>query len=105
MALRGPFYTFWVTVPSMSADGVWEGCTIRRLCNANLESEEKVTKLAQWVNEIHNWGLGSWADGFVDDVKIVPRKNLGGRGVLSPTTDEIREALRDHGSKDNDADG
>ncbi len=78
MTLRGPFYNLWVTVPSMSADGVWEGCTMRKLCNANLGSEGKVMRLAQWVNEIHNWGLGSWADGFVDDVKIMLRKNSGG---------------------------
>lgn len=32
------------------------------------------------------------------------RKNLGGRRVVSLTTDEIKEALRDDGGKDKDAD-
>ncbi|MCJ1344524.1 hypothetical protein MMC31_002727 [Peltigera leucophlebia] len=75
MTLRGPSFTFWVTVPTMSADGTWKGCTMRKLFNANLRSEEKVMRFAQWVNEIHNWGLGPWADGFVDDVKTVMRKS------------------------------
>lgn len=84
MTLRGPFYTFWVTVPIMTPDGKsWNGCTMRELCNAKLGSEEKATRFAQWINEIHNWGLGSWADGFLDDVKIVLRKSLGARGVVS----------------------
>lgn len=44
------------------------------------------------------------ADGSVDDLKIVLRKNLGVRGVVSLTTDEIKEALRDDRGKDKDAD-
>ena len=91
ITLRGLFYTIWVTVPSMNADGEWKGCTMRKLCNANFGSEEMVIKFAQWVNEIHNWGLGSWADGIIDDIKIVLRNSLGARGVVSLTTDEIKE--------------
>lgn len=104
MTLRGPFYTIWVTVPSMSADGAWKGCTMRKLCNANFGSEEMVIRFAQWVNEIHNWGLGSWADGVIDDIKIVLRNSLGARGLVSLTTDEIKEALRDDSNKDKDTD-
>lgn len=58
---------------------------MRELCNAKLGSEEKVMRFAQWLNEIHNWGLGPWADGVLDDVKIVLMKKLrngGGGGGL-----------------------
>lgn len=94
MTLRGPFYTIWATVPSMSADDAWKGCTTRKLCNANFGSEEMVIRLAQWANEIQNWGLGSWADGILDDIKIVLTNSNRARGVVSLTTDEINEALR-----------
>lgn len=109
MTLRGSFFTFWVTVPTMSADGTWKGCTMRKLCNANLGSGEKVVRLAQWLNEIHNWGLGPWADGVVDDLEIVLGKSLGAREVVSLTTDEVKDAVRDDdddggGGKDKDAD-
>ena len=104
MTLRGPFYTIWVMVPSMSADGAWKGCTMRKLCIANFGSEEMVIRFAQSVNEIHNWGLGPWADGVLDDIKIVLRNSLGARGVVSLTTDEINEALRDDSGKNKDAD-
>lgn len=67
---------------------------MRKLCNANFGSVETVIRFAQWVNEIHHWGFGSWADGIVDDIKIVLRNILGARGVVSLTTDEIKEALR-----------
>lgn len=78
LTLRAAFYTFWVAVPTMTPDGKsWRGCTLRDLCNGKLGSEEKVMRFAEWVNEIHNWGLGSWADGFLDDVKILLRKSLG----------------------------
>ena len=33
-------------------------------------------------NAIHHCGLGPWADGFVNDVKIVLRESLGARGVV-----------------------
>lgn len=42
---------------------------MRERCNAKLGSEEKVMRFTQWINEIHNWGLGPWADGFLDDVE------------------------------------
>lgn len=105
MTLRGSLFTFWVTVPTMSADSTWKGCTMRKLYSANLGSEEKVMRLAQWVNEIHNWGLGPWADGVVDDLEIVLGKSLGTGGVVSLTTGEVKEALGDDGGgKDNDSD-
>ncbi len=47
MTLLGPFYTIWVTVPSISADGAWKGCTIQKLCIANFESEEIVIRFAK----------------------------------------------------------
>lgn len=63
-----------------------------------------VIRFAQWINEIHNWGLGSWADGIVNDIKIVLRNSMGARVVVSPTTHDIKEALRDDSDKDKDAD-
>lgn len=77
---------------------------MRRLCNANFGKEEMVIRFAQWVNEIHNWGLGSWTDGIVDDIKIVLRNSMGARMVVSPTRDDIKEALMDGSDKDKDAD-
>lgn len=38
------------------------------------------------VNEIRNWGSGSWTDGLVDNIKIVLRNSLG-RGLVLLTTD------------------
>lgn len=63
-----------------------------------------VIRFAQWVNEIYNWGFGSWADGIVDDIKIVLRNSMGARVVVSPTTDDIKEAMMDDSDKDKDAD-
>lgn len=95
MTLRGPFYTFWVALPTMAPDGKsWQGCTMRELCNGKLGSEEKVMRFAEWVNEIHNWGLGSWTDAFLDDVKILLRESSGAWEVVGFTTEELQAGLR-----------
>lgn len=47
MSLRGPFFTFWVTVTIMTPGGkLWKGLIMRKLCNAKLGSEEKVMRFA-----------------------------------------------------------
>lgn len=51
------------------------------------------------------WGLGSCADEIAEDLKIVLRKSMRAGRVVWPTTDEIKEALRDDNDKDKVADG
>lgn len=67
---------------------------MRELCNGKLGSEEKVMRFAEWVNEIHNWGLGSWTDAFLDDVKILLRESSGAWEVVGFTTEELQAGLR-----------
>lgn len=72
---------------------------MRELCNGKLGSEEKVMTFAEWINEIHNWGLGSWADGSLDDLKILLRKSLAAWEVVSFTAEGLQAGLR--GDDDN----
>lgn len=79
---------------------------MRNLCNSNFGSEKKVMKdLRNGSTRSTVWGLGSCADGIAEDLKIVLKKSMRAGGVVWPTTDEIKEALRDDNDKDKVADG
>ncbi|KAI1371401.1 hypothetical protein F4677DRAFT_310087 [Hypoxylon crocopeplum] len=72
----GHKFVFWVLNPTCDEAGRWTGCVMTRLFGADCTDEYAVQELADWINEIHRWGLSWYGPGCERDIKSV--LNAGG---------------------------
>ena len=68
----------------------WAGCTLYCLLRIQISSADKVLELRAWINEIQNWGLGTYAEDFLLDIKGILWMAKGGREKVSLAESEIR---------------
>ena len=61
LTFTGPTYTIWLLQPSVAlfgeSRGVWSGCQMSYLSHGDCTDVSAVARLADWINEIHRWGL------------------------------------------------
>ena len=81
-----------------SADGIaeqpisiWRGCQLANILVADVTLDEAVLRTQQWINEIHNWGLGEYSEQFVFDIKGILVKQEGGLHRVSMTTQDMKD--------------
>lgn len=69
-------YSFWVIRARIAKDGVWQGCQMERLvrgCLARggyLDMQDQIKIFAQWLNEVHRWGLTVHAPAVYEDIRV-----------------------------------
>jgi len=73
----GPSYEFWMMSPVLYADGTWNGCTMTRLFGYVRTEAHGVREFANWINEIHRWGMSVHGPACGNDVKTI----LRGEGI------------------------
>lgn len=75
ITFTGPTYTTWLIRPATpSSDGPpmqWSSCKMSRLGYGNCTDAAGVGRLADWINEIHRWGLSTHAKSCQRDVKTL----------------------------------
>ena len=65
----------WPAEASRSAGGAemhtssWHGCGMRRLAQGDCTVPRDVQRLANWINEIHRWGITKYAQSVQRDIK------------------------------------
>jgi hypothetical protein len=67
----GHKFVFWVLQPTRDEAGQWTGCEMRRLFGEECTNEYAVRDLANWINEIHRWGLSQHGPSCETDIKAV----------------------------------
>jgi len=72
----GHKFVFWVLLPTWDGQGQWAGCVMKRLFGADCTDKYAVRELADWINEIHRWGLSQHGPSCERDIKRV--LNIGG---------------------------
>ena len=90
ITLRGCHATMWVVLPDLDTLGEWRGCTVCRLFNQTLTTQYGAERLAKWINEIHNWGLGPCLDNFLHDIKWVIAGNNESSGAVSLGPEDVQ---------------
>lgn len=83
----GHKFVFWILKPTCDDSGLWTGCTMTRLFGADCTDEYAIRELADWINEIHRWGLSQYGADCARDIKSV--LNAGGL-----RTSDVHEALK-----------
>lgn len=77
------------------ADAVWAGCRVARLSSGCLDDPLSVQDLMQWINEIHAWGAGAYAEAVSEDLlRVVGDMRSVAVGPLADTVTE-RLTVRD----------
>jgi len=56
-------------------NGAWAGCKMRRLDAGSCTDEHEVLGLISWINEIHRWGLCTYALECEEDIKRILSKD------------------------------
>jgi hypothetical protein len=82
----GHKFVFWVLRPTLDDAGRWNGCTMKRLTGADCTDGYGVRELADWINEIHRWGLSKHGPSCERAIKAVLQ--VGG-----VRTSDIHESL------------
>lgn len=75
-------------------DWKWPGCMVRRVARGDLRLRDGVRRLAEWINEIHRFGLGRHLNMIKKDLQIligcdkdIVRPSLGGEGAEDSDTE------------------
>lgn len=71
--LAGQYYTFWCISPEKQAHlgNKWTGCTMQKVFDGDMSSlDEDIKEFANWINEIHRWGMMEHAHGCEEDVMV-----------------------------------
>lgn len=87
LTFNGHKFVFWILKPTCDDSGLWTGCTMTRLFGADCTDEYAIRELADWINEIHRWGLSQYGADCARDIKSV--LNSGGL-----RTSDVHEALK-----------
>ncbi len=69
LTFTGDTYTFWCMTPNTNTDRKWAGCQMNKVYKADCSYVEGVVQFADWVNEIHRWGLTVHGPGCEEDIK------------------------------------
>lgn len=66
-------YIFWSLCPKFSGAFDWIGCTMKRLIQSELDHPRGVIHFAEWMNEIHRWGLTDYFESCQRDFVGIKR--------------------------------
>ncbi|KAF2143159.1 uncharacterized protein K452DRAFT_307338 [Aplosporella prunicola CBS 121167] len=80
LSVAGADYAVWCARVRVSPGGDWEGCTVRRVARGSMLLHEQVRECVRWVDEVHRWGLGVWAEGVREDAGVCVGRGRGGVG-------------------------
>ena len=67
-------YKLWCIRPNLK-DGKWNGCDMKKIFVASLESERGVKSFVDWLNEVHRWGLNNHIESCERDIKSIAEKH------------------------------
>ncbi|GAP91050.2 hypothetical protein SAMD00023353_1502190 [Rosellinia necatrix] len=76
LTCAGSRFTLWVLRPT-ARGGRWDGCTVTKLARADCADACQAARLADWINEIHRWGLSEHGPSCGRDIEAI----LGASGV------------------------
>ena len=89
LTLVGPEFAVWVLRPTWDG-GRWAGCVMQVLFEADCGDEFAVRRLADWLNEIHRWGLAQYGPGCEADINAALK--AGGapaEGAAEPSSSSV----------------
>lgn len=75
----------------LEVNDLWRGCRLECFQLLNATNNEDILEIQQWINEIHNWGLGKHSEQFVMDIKGILVSQEGGLHRVSMTPSEMKE--------------
>ena len=82
ITFQGTFYKVWCLRPTLNATNAqWGGCTMTSVHQGFGSIETDVKDLADWINEIHRWGLGVHGPLCENDIKTCLAAHSGGSRV------------------------
>jgi hypothetical protein len=93
IAFNGSKAHFYLARPQLSCENgqaSWRGCALDQLATYNAKTSTHVLRIQQWINEIHNWGMGGYSFHFMLDVKGIFRSLPGGLERVSLLPQEAR---------------
>lgn len=84
----GPFCTVWCIRPVLDeATSQWQGCTMTSVWEGYCTVRSDVADLADWINEIHRWGLSVHGPLCENDIKTCLVAHSGGSRVSDVNPD------------------
>lgn len=93
LLMAGVEYSFWVIEAKAKYFGGttagWEGCSARRLARGRLDIEPQAKIFAEWLNEIHRWGLTVHAPEVQYDINVC----IGLLNAVRPEKKRKREGV------------
>ncbi|KAK3114581.1 hypothetical protein LTR53_006955 [Teratosphaeriaceae sp. CCFEE 6253] len=101
ITFTGPRYTVWRLTPNpLEEASAWNGCCMVFLDHGDCTHTFDVTRLVEWINEIHGWGLSTHAQACEMDVKRVLNHegtlpDARGSSLASPSTSIVSMLLRE----------
>jgi len=72
LTLLSSNFVFWCLQPIID-DKTWKGCSMQEMTSDSLTRPQGVQRFAEFINEIHRWGLTKHALSCEDDIKIMVR--------------------------------
>lgn len=77
LTLSADTFTFWCLQPTIGSidekKHEWKGCSMQEMASDSLARLQGVRRFAEFINEIHRWGLTKHAQSCEDDIKIIVR--------------------------------
>lgn len=78
VVLAGVLYEVWVLRLRGGEGGEWAGCEMVRVAEGEVDDEEGLGGLMDWVNEIQRWGNTVYAQGCAEDVGVAVARAVEG---------------------------
>lgn len=69
MIICGHKWEVYLATPRVAPHGEWMGTDIKKVDRGNLDLVEGVKECVNWINEIHLWGLGEYAQNVRADIE------------------------------------
>lgn len=73
--MAGVDFQVWIADAKVDKSGQWLGSRVRLLSEGRLTAAGNVRMFVGWVNEIHHWGLGKYAEGVKNDIWALAKKD------------------------------